>query len=178
VTFDEPGAPRKAEVAEGSRLTVADAQEPPDLQLSYRLVGVGSAEARLTIGDSTTGSLRPTYLTDALGDLLRAVEALSHGQARATVRWALEPGECRWLFESEAGFVNLCVLVFDDDYFDNPAEDAGREILSEQVRLDALVAALAAGARVVLEEHGAGGYRELWAEHPFPVSTLRALERQ
>jgi hypothetical protein len=147
----------------------------PTVEFSYRLTGAGWSEARFAIGDRWV-ALGASYLTDALGDLLGAVRSLAEGGEDARVSWALEPGEFRWLFTRVGSMVDVRVLSFDADYYDYPADDAGKLAVAGRVRLDALASALATAARAVLDEHGESGYRERWVEHPFPTAALEALE--
>lgn len=146
-----------------------------EVQFTYRLVGPGWSEGRFAIGDRWVG-LDASYLTDALGDLLRAVYGLVQGDASARVSWALEPGEIRWLFARSGSSVAVRVLSFSDDYLDQPADDLGEDEIDGTVPLRSLAEAVAAGARAVLEEHGESGYKERWIEHPFPTATLAELE--
>jgi len=146
----------------------------PSIAFTYRLVEAGWSEARLAFGDRWV-ELSASYLEDALGDLLSAVQSVRDGADHARASWAEEPGEFRWLFDRDGGMVEVRVLWFDDQ-LDHLPDDAGDERIVGRVALDELVAAIAAGAREVLERHGEQGYRERWIEHPFPVAQLQRLE--
>ena len=147
----------------------------PNAQFLYELDGSGWSQARVALGDQFV-ELSASYLTDALGDLLRAVQRLCEGATSERVSWALEPGEYRWLFRRDGHSAGVRILEFGADYFDRPADEAGREVLAGTVSLGALAKAVATGAREVLERHGESGYQEQWIEHPFPTAALRVLE--
>jgi hypothetical protein len=146
----------------------------PEVEFAYRLLGSGWSEARLAFGERWT-ELSASYLTDALGDLLRAVLTLKDGARSARVSWEEEPGEFRWLFTRAHEAVDVRVLWFNDQLPQFPDAD-GQERIAGRVAVDVLAAAVAAGAREVLERYGAKGYHERWVEHPFPTAELDALE--
>lgn len=116
-----------------------------------------------------------SYLSDALGDLLDALHDLCGAATSARVSWEEEPGEFRWLFTRDGEEVAVRVLWFRDQ-FDQAPDVAGDERLAGSVNIKALVAAVVAGTRAVLQEHGEQGYRALWDRHPFPTAKLTALE--
>jgi hypothetical protein len=71
----------------------------------------GWATATLSDGDNSI-EVTASYLTDALGDLSRAVIALLRGASNARVVWAEEPGEYHWVFDRLDDRVALRVLWF------------------------------------------------------------------
>ena len=64
-----------------------------------------------------------SYLSDALGDLIRAVRALLEGAEDARASWEEEPGEYRWVFHRNGSEVRMRLLAFPDVYDDAPDED-------------------------------------------------------
>jgi hypothetical protein len=145
-----------------------------EIEFEYRLVGTGWSEARFAVGEEWVG-LTASYLEDALGDLLLAVCLLVEGDTSTRASWAEEPGEYRWLLDRSNGRLRLRIVALADIYDDEP-DDAGKLIFDASCDFHAFVAALASGARRVLEEHGEAGYRENWVDHPFPTARLLALE--
>ena len=145
-----------------------------DVEFEYRLVGTGWSEARLAVGARWVG-LTASYLEDALGDLLMAVRLLVEGDQSARASWAEEPGEYRWMLELSSDILRVRILVLADIYDDLP-DDAGKVVFDESCDFRAFVAAIARGARKVLEEHGEDGYRAKWVDHEFPTEHLGALE--
>lgn len=176
------------------------------LRFTYRLTGVGWAEADVACGE-VSARLTASYLRDALGDLLRAVRDIVHGAESATCSWEEEPGEYRWLFSVVSGQVRLRILWFDDIYtlgeqYD-PAEvpplpdaiaewigtrpvyelkeraapdSAGQPVFECTTPVHELARAVAAGADAVLREWGPTGYADQWAGGPFPLEELNALK--
>jgi hypothetical protein len=135
----------------------------------------GSATSLLTI-DSASARLTATCLEDALGDLLAALGRLASGARSARLAWQEEPGEHRWLLERRNTQVSVVVRRFEDSYYPGPDDDGGI-VLAAQCALRDLVAAVCGAARELLETHGMVGYRRLWHNHDFPLTTLEALER-
>jgi hypothetical protein len=145
-----------------------------DVEFEYRLVGTGWSEARVAVGARWVG-LTASYLEDALGDLLMAVRLLVEGDQSARASWAEEPGEYRWMLDRSSDVVRVRILALADIYRDLP-DDAGEVVFDESCDFRAFVAAIAGGARKVLEEHGEDGYRAKWLDHDFPTEHLVALE--
>jgi hypothetical protein len=145
------------------------------VEFTYRLVGLGWAEARLVDG-AASATITASYLSDALADLLEAVVGLLAGADETRCCWAEEPGQYRWIFQRYGRRVDLDVLWFDDDY--NPeidfrgADEHGKLVFSTQQSLSVLAAAIADGAGLVLAEYGEEGYLEQWHLYPFPTEAL------
>jgi hypothetical protein len=154
------------------------------MEFTYRLTGIGWAEAR--IADSTSHAvMRASYLSDALGDLLEALGAILEGAAEARCGWDEEPVESRWIFARDEG--DLLTLRIFAETFDRPDSVAWEEWLTlgpdEQGELrfsttqpvTVLARAIADGAAAVLAEYGEAGYQEKWLEHPFPLARLEMI---
>jgi hypothetical protein len=118
--------------------------------------------------------LTASYIDDALGNLLRAVRLLVEGDAEARASWLEEPGEYRWVLRRHGDQVRVRILEFPG--WSKPPDRKGAVLLDVRCDLCRLVAAVAAGARRALEEHGEAGYRKLWVYGEFPTEDLQALE--
>jgi hypothetical protein len=149
---------------------------PSEVRFTYRLAGTGWSEGRLVIGDRFADATA-SYLSDALGDLLRAALELARGAENARASWDEEPGEYRWIFNRTGERVRVRVLAFPEwrAIMDAPDED-GEMLLDASCAVGELIAAIAAGARKVLHEWGEDGYEAKWVDHPFPSRELEALE--
>lgn len=146
------------------------------VQFSYRVVGTGWSEGSLRIGDQRA-EMTASYLGDALGELLDALVSLTAGETSAEVSWEEEPGEFRFIFTLDGRQVRTRVLEFDDDFPERKPEADGALLLDAACPLDALLGAVAAGTRQVLDEMGTDEYRARWVEHDFPLAQLHTLER-
>jgi hypothetical protein len=144
------------------------------VEFDYTLTGTGWAEARIKSG-AAFAHLAPSYLSDALGDLLGALLELRRGQSNARCSWEDEPGEWRWLFAMSGDQLRVRILEFNDQYDQEP-DSAGRQVFAAHESLDAVVTAVAQAARRLLEESGEDEYLRRWVEHPFPTESLLALE--
>jgi hypothetical protein len=148
---------------------------PGGVEFSFRLTGTGWAEGRIAVGDSFA-TPTASYLSDALGDLIRAVRALLEGAEDARASWEEEPGEYRWVFQRSGSEVRMRLLAFPDVYDDGPDED-GQALLDVTCLVTDLALAVASGAQRVLDQLGPDEYQQRWVEHPFPTDDLTALER-
>jgi hypothetical protein len=115
-------------------------------------------------------------LSDALGDLTRAVIALLQGAEGAAVAWQQEPGVVEWRFQRQADDVVVRITRFADNTSYGrsqvrPGESAfrvrcpltrlGNEVLDELWHIHETV--------------GIEGYKERWKMHPFPLEEYRQL---
>jgi hypothetical protein len=148
-----------------------------NVEFEFRLVGTGWAEGRIAIGHEFA-TPTASYLSDALGDLIRAVRALCAGAHEERASWDEEPGEYRWIFERGGSTVRLRLLALPEWRAIVDAPDADGEVLLDaECQVSDLGSAIASGARRLLNEVGADGYREKWVEDPFPLDELTALEQ-
>ena len=144
-----------------------------EVALEFRLTGDGWSESTFRVGDDGV-ELVAGYLSDALGDLVRAALLIARGPTLADVIWDSEPYQYRWHFERDGDAVDVRVAG-DDQWVDG---DAGTTLLHRTCSVGALCASIADGASVVLSQHGADGYLDLWGLHPFPVEALEALRAE
>jgi hypothetical protein len=144
-----------------------------EVEFSFRLTGTGWAGGRIAVGESVA-TLTASYLSDALGDVIRAVRALLEGGENARASWEEEPGEYRWVFQRRASEVQIRLLAFPDVY-DKAPDREGEALLDATCSLIDLGLAVASGAQQVLDELGPDEYQQKWVEHPFPTQDLAAL---
>lgn len=145
-----------------------------DVHFSYRLTGVGWAEADLRIGDQSA-RLTASYVGDALGELLRGALALARGASQVKVSWAHEPGEFRWtLVRQHDASVDVQILrlhLRPEEAYPGARYEPGREVLTARCDTQGFCQAIARGAQAALNEYGLDGYKECW-DHDFPSVTL------
>lgn len=145
------------------------------VEFSFRLTGTGWAEGRIAIANSVA-TPTASYLSDALGDLIRAVRSLLEGAEEARASWEVEPGEYRWVFQRSGSEVRTRLLAFPDVYA-HAADAEGEPLIDVTCLLLDLARAVASGAQRVLDEFGLDGYDQRWVEHAFPSGDLIAVER-
>jgi hypothetical protein len=118
-----------------------------------------------------------SYISDALGDLVRATLYVAQGQFRAECSWLSEPGESRWLLESVPTGLNLTVLEFGDWHPRKP-DTQGRAIFVFEGSLQRWVRQLLGEFQRILDEFGEDGYQERWSHSfSFPAAELHELRR-
>ena len=145
------------------------------LTIRYRLTGTGWSECDLA-SEEMSVTISASYMSDALGDLSRAVLELVQGEGESRCSFEEEPGEYRWIFtrtDGEAG-VDLHILWF-NDAFEKQPDERGKEVFAAATTMPELVRALVAALDEVRDSHGVEGYRERWVEHDFPEDEHAAL---
>lgn len=141
------------------------------MRIDYRLSGTGWADATVSDGEASA-ELSASYLADALGDLLRAVVALTEGAAEARCSWAEEPGEYRWIFARRGDDVSLRILGF----LRGQRSDAeGEEQFATTRPLRTFVTAAVAAASAVLDPARCRGVRGPVGGAPVPGRATRRV---
>ena len=119
------------------------------MDFRFSLTGAGWATASLR-ADAGSLELPASHLTEALGDLVRALATLVAGRTEARCSWEQEPGGL--------------------------ADDHGRRVFETREPLAEIVRAITDGAARVLAEHGEAGYLDKWVLHALPTAELNALQ--
>lgn len=146
------------------------------LSLTYNLIGTGWSECLVEI-DGQRAELTASYLSDALGGLLRAVANLLRGVDDNSVSFDEEPGEYRWRL-TRAGPEELRVRVlWFDEMWGNKPDEAGKVVFDARCRLRTFAGAVLSAAQHISDEYGTEGYRERWARHDFPLERLEEIRR-
>jgi hypothetical protein len=146
------------------------------VSFSYKLVARGWAECKIAI-DETEATMLASYLSDAFGGLLGAVSRCLAGQPEATASFAEEPGEYRWrFFRQEPDRVLIRIISFPRLWANRPDEE-GKVIFEGECRLRTFAGAVFSESQRLLEEHGVGGYLEIWRNNEFPLERHRELEQ-
>jgi hypothetical protein len=147
------------------------------IQFSYRLKGAGWAVA--TIGDGQTDESFPvSYICDALGDFVAAVQSLFTTDSAECV-WELEPGQTKWRFKKRRNRLRIEVLRFNEVRV-APDSSETRMVLYRPVfsgECDILDFALQVDRELqaILDRWKLEGYEREWHQ-PFPDVTRRRLQ--
>jgi hypothetical protein len=135
--------------------------------------GAGWAEAAMRFGSKVVTE-SASYLSDALGDPVRAALALLQGSELEEFSWYDEPGSVTVeLIDVGAvgDLVEVRCAIDQDRRRPEPKQGLGLSSRSS------IAWAVAHGARQQLDLHGAEAFKRLWLRHPFPVDELDELER-
>ena len=143
--------------------------------VTYLLAGSGWSDCYIAIGDHSA-HLTASYLSDALGDLVRSMVDLFGDATESTAWFAEEPGEYLWRFRRvPPDRVSVRILWFDDTPTDADAE-GGKVVLAAECRLRTLAGAILAAAQEVHRQHGEEGYLQRWHDHGFPTELVARLK--
>jgi hypothetical protein len=147
-----------------------------ELQLDYRLTGLGWAEC--TVSDENAScTITASYLGDALGNLVSAACAALRYFNRVSFSFEEEPGEYRWVIQSpRLNEIELRIYEFAESWGSKP-DDQGTLIFQTKCLPITFARAVHAAATRIHTEQGETGYLNQWSEHPFPMLPLRELER-
>lgn len=144
------------------------------LAIQYRLTGHGWSECTLTSGEQCC-QISASYLSDALGNLVRAAVALLSGFSALSFSFEEEPGEYRWVVRSPRfNEIDLVILGFDDLYSGRPDHE-GKELFRVRCVPETFAFAVYEAASLVLREEGEAAYAGKWGGHPFPERQLAEL---
>ncbi len=147
----------------------------PLFTFSYDLDTAGWSTA--TVSDGThTATLTASYLSDALGDLTRAVIALLQGAERATLTWQEEPSVIEWRFERQGDDVVVRLTRFaDNTSYGRSQAQPGELPFSVRCPLTRLGSEILDELWRIHDTVGIDGYKERWKMHPFPLQEYRQL---
>lgn len=144
------------------------------LRLSCTLVGQGWVEVTLSDGVNQRRFLA-SYLSDAIGDLLKVVISLLEGTQQGTCLWELEPGEYRWLFARQEEQIQICLVSFART-FSRQVDEEGTCVLTVQCSLLKFATKLCKQLEHFLATWGEKGYHNTWG-HPFPQEDFQKMKR-
>jgi hypothetical protein len=146
------------------------------VSFSYNLTGTGWSQCDLDV-DGKTVVATASYLSDALRDLIAAVNRILGGELEATAAFEEEPGEYRWkFFRVGNDRLRIRILWFDHMWSDEP-DESGKIMFDVESRLKSFAGALYSGCKRLLEDVGLEGYRQKWQLHEFPVTEYEELAR-
>jgi hypothetical protein len=147
----------------------------PLFTFSYDLDTAGWSTATVSDGAHTV-TLTASYLSDALGDLTRAVIALLQGAEGATLAWQEEPGVIEWRFERQGDDVVVCLTRFaDNTSYRRSQARPGEPTFNVSCPLTRLGGEVLDELWHIHETVGVDGYKERWKRHPFPLQEYRQL---
>ncbi len=149
-------------------------EHPPTVEFHYELSGSGWSDCRVAVR-GTECKVSASYLSDALGDLARAVESCLRGVDESRATFTEEPGEWRWCL-SKVGNDKIRIRIVELPDWDL-AEETGEVVFEAECSPRALGRAVARELARLLQLHGMAGYRKQWGMHDFPLERLQALER-
>ena len=154
-----------------------------DVSVNLHLRGAGWADFSLSVGGRVDQVFDVSYLCDPFGDLVRAASSIACGAHRAEVRFALEPGDERYVFDwwLEQKEWRRCFRI---QRFSSPSlwgeratEDLQLAFEADDVDADAFCASVLLLSDSILSAHGLEGYAEMWDPRnvAFPVRGVAAL---
>jgi hypothetical protein len=146
------------------------------LNITYRLTGIGWAECTISDADNTC-TVSASYLSDALGNLVLAANALLSRFSSLAFGFDEEPGEYRWVISSpRLNEIELQILGLGELWGGKPNSD-GQLMFRTICTPETFAESVHGAAAAVLAEYGEAGYLEKWTEYPFPMAQFAQLSR-
>ncbi|MBA9029458.1 hypothetical protein [Peribacillus huizhouensis] len=152
------------------------------MKFQYNLNGSGWAEGFIEV-NSQRCEFNPSYLTNALGDLLDSLVELLTYEPNPKKKifntvffdWNEEPTGLEWvLTRLEDEKVSLFIKSFDD--IDLKKDEQGTVVINTICTLSELITEITKEVDNLLTKHGIVGYRETWEMHDFPLSSYLKLK--
>lgn len=151
-----------------------------DIIFTYWLVGSGWALGN--IADGRRGyKMIPTYLSDALGDLIHAVNCV-FDTGHAQCSWADEPGEWLWTLVRRDNRLHIQIRRFREWHLGKPLDPHGQTwnrdfqgvAFETECDLCGFASEIERAATRLLSQHTVSQYEAQW-HHAFPQSGLEDL---
>jgi hypothetical protein len=151
------------------------------LRFKYILNGSGWAEGFIEV-NSQKCEFNPSYLTDALGDLLEGLVEVTfntnHKQRHFNTvffDWDEEPNGLEWMLAPlEDGKVSIKIKSFDD--ISSKDNEQGIYVLNSVCNLKDLTEEIIKEVDSLIKNHGVVGYKESWVNHEFPLGSFLKLK--
>ncbi|NIK80582.1 hypothetical protein FHS15_005773 [Paenibacillus castaneae] len=149
------------------------------MKFTYKLHSIGWSDAELEIDDVRV-YIRPSYLSEPLLDLVRAVESLipecvepDELKDKVIFSWDSEPAIHRWYFEmKQQGKLRIKIDLFKDGIETLPLET----LIDKECIFHDFVHEIVLTLEAILSEHGFVGYRKQWYGNDFPISSFLQMK--
>lgn len=148
------------------------------MKFEYKLRGAGWANFNIK-KNSQSFSFSPGFQTDALGGILNALKVIHpifdpegiFKENGSYYTWDAEPEILDWNLK----YIDNGNLLINLTYIDGDEED-GEVVLNEVCNYDLFLNEVLREAELILAEYGIVGYKEMWYENEFPLSTFLELK--
>ncbi|MEH7501586.1 hypothetical protein V7152_05995 [Neobacillus drentensis] len=149
------------------------------MKFQYRLTGAGWAQCELEI-NLKKYSFGAGYLTDALGDFLKTLLNINplyteevYIENGAQFFWDEEPRGTEWHFRY-LGDDKMSLEI--TEYEDISSSFEPKIMLQTECSYTEFLIQVMSEAARILNEYGIVGYKEMWYEHEFPLSSFLKLK--
>ena len=155
-------------------------EEQKDFNMTYELAGTGSGEMKIIQSGTTQYRMSFSYISDALGDMLKATNEIMDGAKNSKFWLCEEPGQYVWLLNAEKqDEIDIEIYWLDDWLGYNPNEWVkanGKKVFSIKVDKSIFFKSVIEICKTLLNLHGLDGYKKLWVEYPFPEKLYKSLQ--
>lgn len=145
-----------------------------NIEVQYKLVGTGWSECVLDV-DGHTCTVTASYLSDALGEFVKAVNHILGGGNEAKFSFDEEPGEYRWILKRTEDDALLIKIIEFPELWGNKDDSEGKVIFEVTCPAHAFGKALLVSLNDLLDEYDITGYKEKWLDAEYPVEQYIGL---
>jgi len=146
------------------------------LRFKYELTGIGWADGCIEMNSSTV-YFATSYITDALDDMLKALNALipelsSYPVSKTQFEWNEEPGGTVWTLSKIDDSLHVQITSFED--LRNKKQQVIE--LDETCSIVEFTGAVVQALDLLLRQNGREGYKEKWVNYDFPMDNYLKLK--
>ncbi|MDD9271733.1 hypothetical protein ACFPES_32340 [Paenibacillus sp. GCM10023248] len=147
------------------------------MKFEYELTGIGWADGCIEINSSTV-HFAASYITDALYDMLKAVNSLvpevsPFPVSMAQFEWNEEPGGTVWTLSK----INVNSLRVQIKSYEDLRNKKNQVIeLDETCSIHEFIRTIAQTLDMLLRKYGREGYKEKWVNFDFPMDNYLKLK--
>jgi hypothetical protein len=145
-----------------------------DIEIQYKIVGAGWSECVLDVYGQTC-TVTASYLSDALGEFVKAVNHILGGGNEARFSFDEEPGEYRWILKRNEDNALLITIIEFPDLWGDKDDSEGKVIFEATCQAHEFGKALLVSLNGLLDDYGIVGYKEKWVDAEYPVEQYNEL---
>lgn len=148
------------------------------MKFSYELSSIGWANVHFELNEIET-YISPSYITNSLGDLLKAIEVLKSDFVNSDevknmsyFEWNCEPAIYKWFISKVSEeVIRIQIHIYLDE-----TQETAKEIIDGLCGLDDFIFEVLISLEKLIKKHGIVGYRKQWNAHDFPISGYLQLK--
>ena len=126
--------------------------------------------------EKVTAGLLISYLTDALGDIIRGLRSYARGSKETSIRWYTEPNQVELTFNRDSDTTRVLVRELNDDFpFDTDKTSIRSETIFN-VRTKRMIGQFISAFDRMMEGHTFEDYYRDWINFPFPCDAFKELK--
>jgi hypothetical protein len=146
--------------------------------INYKLDQHGWADAVIIVNNTKIKIDSISYLSDAFGDMVKAILKLKNGNYEESWYFTHEPGETRFSLTRNniTKDIKIVVKAYNDILFGEYTDMNGDVIFEGVISLDDLIKDIIINCEEILNSFGVEGYKDSW-NYDFPINEYKMLKK-